>query len=247
MTTTVAPGEAAALGYQALIDQARRSRRELFNRERLLAAMAERGLDAIVATSPANVTYTGGAWVPHSLLLSFVVTTASGEQSIIVNEADEYYLREYSWIDDIRGFRFGPRAGADALALFGETLAERGLVRPAIGLELAQISHASFAEIQATLPQASLVEAGEVFEAARLVKTPAELELLACAAYCTDKAIQTAFALSSPGVTEKTLAARMQGIALELGSRRDRPHPRSCGRPLDCRPHTADRAASCPG
>jgi Xaa-Pro aminopeptidase len=38
------------------------------------------------------------------------------------------------------------------------------------------------------------------------------------AAYCTDKAIQTAFALTAPGATEKSLAALMQANVLALGA-----------------------------
>jgi len=80
-------------GERGIFDFARRNRRAFFNRERLLESVKGAGFDGVVAVSPANITYTGGAWVPHPLLLSFVVTTASGEQGVVINEADEYYFR----------------------------------------------------------------------------------------------------------------------------------------------------------
>ena len=180
--------------------------------------MAKHELDAVIASSAPNVTYTGGAWVPHPLLLSFVVTTASGEQGVVINEADEFYFNEYSWISDIRGFRFGPDAAADALGLLRSLLADLGLLSARIGIELAAMSRPVVERIEAVAAETTIVDATDVFEEARTVKTAGELELLRIAAFNSDRAIQTAFALSQPGDTERVLAARMQSNALLLGA-----------------------------
>ena len=204
--------------FRSVLDRARQDRRELLDRERLLRTLGRHQLDAVIASSAANVTYTGGAWVPHPLLLSFVVTTASGGQGVVINEADEFYFNEYSWISDIRGFRFGPNAGVDALGLLRGLLADLGLEGARIGVELTAMSRPAVERVEAAASQATIVDATEVFEEARVVKTSGELELLRIAAYNSDRAIQTAFALSQPGDTEKALAARMQSNALLLGA-----------------------------
>ncbi|HVZ22417.1 MAG TPA: M24 family metallopeptidase, partial [Vicinamibacterales bacterium] len=201
-----------------VLDRARRDRRGLCNESRLRSAMERHGLDAVIASSAPNVTYTGGAWVPHPLLLSFVVTAGAGEQAVVINEADEYYFNEYSWIDDVRGFRFGPVAADDAFDLLNGVVEELGLADARLGIETGQMSQAVVERLLATLPRATFADAAPAFEFARLVKTPGELELLALANHYTDKAIQTAFALAAPGETEKTLAARMQAHALALGA-----------------------------
>ena len=180
--------------------------------------MARHRLDAVIASSAPNVTYTGGAWVPHPLLLSFVVTTASGEQGVVINEADEFYFNEYSWISDIRGFRFGPDAAADALGLLRGLLSDLGLESARIGVELTTMSRPTLERVEGAASRARIVDATEVLEEARVVKTAGELELLRIAAHNSDRAIQTAFALSQPGDTEKTLATRMQSNALLLGA-----------------------------
>jgi Xaa-Pro aminopeptidase len=220
VTGVVAPdGSAAAVrGQRDVLDRARRDRRPLFEAERLARAMAGHGLDAVIASSAANVTYTGGAWVPHPLLLSFVVTTASGEQGVVINEADEFYFDEYSWIDDVRGFRFGPGAAEDALSLLRGLLADLGLERATIGAELTAMPRAVLEQVERAAPGATVVDAAATFEEARMVKTAAELDLLRIAAYCSDKAIQTAFALTRPGDTERDLATRMQSNTLHLGA-----------------------------
>jgi Xaa-Pro aminopeptidase len=209
---------AEAAGERAIFDRARRNRRSLFDPRRLERAITARGHDAVIAVSSSNVTCTGGVWVPHPLLSSFVVTTASGEQSVVINEADEYYFNEYSWISDIRGFRFGPNAGADALGLLQDAVADLGLQQAVVGIELGQMSRVAVEQLETALPHATLVDGQDVFDETRLVKTAGELELIGLAAYCTDKAIQTAFALTSPGATEKSLAALMQANVLALGA-----------------------------
>jgi Xaa-Pro aminopeptidase len=172
----------------------------------------------VIAVSAANVTFTGGVWVPHPLLSSFVITTASVEQCVVINEADEYYFDKYSWIEDVRGFRFGPNASEDVFELLRGAVADLQLGRAVVGIELGQMSRPAVEQLQLAFPDSTLVDAHDVFEDARLVKSPAELELMALAAYCTDKAIQTAFALTRPGATEKSLAALMQANVLALGA-----------------------------
>jgi Xaa-Pro aminopeptidase len=207
-----------AADLRSTLDDARQDRRPLYDAERVQTAMEAHGIDAVIASSAANVTYTGGAWVPHPLLLSFVVTTSGGEQGVVINEADEFYFNEYSWIRDIRGFRFGPNAAADALSLLRGLLTDLGLERARLGVELTALSRPALERVEMAAPDAAVIDATNLFEHARLVKTPAERELLRIAAYNSDKAIQTAFALTRPGDTEKSLASRMQSNALLLGA-----------------------------
>ena len=207
-----------AESFRSVLDGARQNRRDLFDRAGLQRAIAAQDLDGVIASSAANVTYSGGAWVPHPLLLSFVVTTAAGGQAVVSNEADGFYFNAYSWISDVRSFPFGPGAVDDAFGALRGVLVDLGLERGRIGVELAAMSRPALERIEAAAPGATVVDATDVFEAARLVKTPGELELLRIAAYNSDKAIQTAFALGQPGDTEKSLAARMQCTALLLGA-----------------------------
>ncbi|MEX2645136.1 MAG: Xaa-Pro peptidase family protein [Gaiellaceae bacterium] len=201
-----------------LFDAARRNRRSLFNQDRLYAGMEDAGLDAVVASTPANVTYTGGAWIPLPLLYAFVLTTRGGEQAIVINEADEYFLREYSWVKDIRSFRFGPGSDRQALALFSDALSDHGLHGGTIGIELSSIPVDVYRALVENFPTITWRDAKSVFDHARLVKTEGEIELFRAAAYMTAKAIATAFMLVSPGDTEKTLAAEMQSTVLRFGA-----------------------------
>ncbi|MDX6591314.1 MAG: Xaa-Pro dipeptidase [Gaiellales bacterium] len=201
----------------ALFDLARRDRRHLFNGSRLRAGIADAGLDAVIASTAASMTYTTGAWMPLSILSAFAVTTVDDRQGIVVNEADDYFLSEYSWVEDIRSFRFGDSADV-ALSLLRELLSDLGLDRGTIGIELGSIPIDVHRALLENFPDVTWCDAGPVFEHARLVKTEGEIELFRAAAYMTDKAITTGFALVKPGDTEKELAAAMQSAALRFGA-----------------------------
>jgi Xaa-Pro aminopeptidase len=206
-----------------LLDRVRTDRRDLINMDRLKAGMARERLDGIVAISPTNVTYSGGGLLPARplRLLTFVVTTAEGNQGIVINEADAYYFREYSWVKDIRIFRYVAtsfKANQNAIALFADMLQDMGLTKGRLGIEMAYLPVAYSDSLMERMPQVKFVDASSVFEYARLVKTPAEIELCRLAAYYSDKAIHTAFATAKAGDTEKEVVNQMRAVALKLGA-----------------------------
>src|SRR5689334_19783151 len=81
-----------------LLEKARGDRRSLFNFERLQVGMQQAGLEAVVALSNANVTYSGGAYIRGDPAVLAAITTIDGRQTLVLTEADAYFFREYSWI-----------------------------------------------------------------------------------------------------------------------------------------------------
>jgi Xaa-Pro aminopeptidase len=205
-----------------ILELARTDRRGLFDAERLRTAIQQANLDAVVAMSGVNVTYTSGVYTrAGGSVLQAVVTTADGKQGLVVNEADGYYFREYSWVKDVRTFRIesGPREMATAaIGHLADILRDLGAANGRIGLEMGQLPSASNDQLRAQVAGVQWEEAGPVFEYTRLIKTPQEVELFRQAAIISLKAVQTAWAVSRPGDTEKRVAARMQSTALELGA-----------------------------
>jgi len=201
------------------LELAQYDRRGLYAQDRLLRAMADGGFDAVVAASPPNLIYTGGFNLDISVFMTFVLTTAAGKQAVVIVEADEPFVRECSWIEDVRPYRFGSGdPNLDALDLLAEAIEESGVARGRIGIETAFMPSKYHAELGRRLRRAELVEAEEAFALARLVKTPMEIELLRLAAYRTDKAIATAFALAQPGDTEKDLQREIMVNLVRLGA-----------------------------
>ncbi|HMJ97584.1 MAG TPA: Xaa-Pro peptidase family protein [Thermoleophilaceae bacterium] len=203
-----------------ILELARTDRRGFIDLARLQAAIADRGLGAVVASSSANVTYTGGSYIDFPPLISFVVTTADGRQGIVMNEADSIYFREYSWIEDIRSYRYAAstvEANRDAVRLLAEMLREFG-ASELVGVEETHLPALYRDALADEMSNTKLVDATDVFDDVRVIKTPAEVELMSYAALATDKAIHTGFALARPADTEQQLAAAIQGAAMRLGA-----------------------------
>lgn len=191
-----------------------------FNRAKLFDAMAEAGVDAVVASSPWNVTYTAGVYldIPQP---TFLVTTRDGRQALIVNEADAYLMRSNSSVGDVRDYRIGESMAADAdeaARMLRDVLTEMGLKSGRIGIEEDILSGRAERRLGELLPEAKLRPATRCFEEARMFKLPWEVEAFRKAAYYTDKAIMTGFAQARPGDTERDLAAAIQSLALRSGA-----------------------------
>lgn len=207
-----------------LLERVKKDRRDLFNRNRLLESMNKNALDGVVAVSPTNATYTSGALFPTMHppgVLVFVVTTSDGNQGAVINEMDFNSFTQSSWIDNVRVYEYNEnihQTNLHAVEQFCALISDLGLASGQLGLESAFIPQAYVEKMQMISPKTHFVEGDEVFEYARLIKTPSEIEVFRLAAYYTDKAILTAFALSRIGDTEKDLASKMRALVLEMGA-----------------------------
>ena len=209
---------------QNFVDKIRVDRRGLINWDRINKSILDNGLDAVVAVSPVNVTYMGGVLLEtfkHYWLSTFVVTSADGNQGVVINEGDAGFFREYSWVKDIRTFRYVANAdegNRQAVRLLVDVLQNLGLAKGKIGIEKTHIPTNNWNYLLELLPSATLVDGGVVFEYARLIKTLAEIKVIREATLNTEKAIRAALSLTRSGDTDKDLANRIRGHMLWLGA-----------------------------
>lgn len=192
-----------------------------FNRDRLFQAMDAQRLDAVVASSPWNVTYTSGVNIKDFMLLTFLVTSRDGRQGLVMNEADAIFLKNASRIDDVRPYPYSDTtavAAGKAVNVAVELLNDMGLAGSRLGFEADFVPAGYYAQVAERLPRATLLDGTGALNEARIYKTPAEIEIMRRAAYFTDKAILTGFALSRPGDTERDVANAMQSCILRYGA-----------------------------
>ncbi|HUZ00472.1 MAG TPA: Xaa-Pro peptidase family protein [Thermomicrobiaceae bacterium] len=191
-----------------------------YNHTRLTQAMAAQGLDAVVASSPWNVSYLSGLSIDFSLL-TFLVTTRDGRQGLVINEADAFFLRHDSTIPDIRDYPYSDTTAVAAqrsVERLAELLRDMGLAGARLGVD-AEFLPARFRDaLEEFVPDATLDNGSPALNEARIHKTPAELAIIRRAAYYTDKAIHTGFALARPGDTERDVANAIQSATLRYGA-----------------------------
>ena len=104
----------------------------------------------------------------------------------------------------------------DLAARWAELCGSIGARRVAV--PASDISHALWGELAATAPGVELVPAGPWVSEDRAVKEPAEVERIAAACAVADRALATLLPEIRPGVTEASLAWRLETLMREGGA-----------------------------
>jgi len=111
----------------------------------------------------------------------------------------------------------------DAKACFAhlrDQLAERGLLRGRIGLELNLLSVADHAALTAAIPEAEWADGTRTLALVRMVKTPAEIAHLRAAVELSEAGTAALVRRIAPGVTRNALAAAWRaGVDAEAAAR----------------------------
>lgn len=213
--------------------------------ERMRQVMTQHGLDALVASSPANVVYTAGVNIITQRVfrdrLALVVCPLEGDPILIVCNIEESLARSDSRIADIRSYVEFKEHPVDLLV---STLTEKGLHKKRLGVELNQLTYRQGDRLLRALPDATVMSAEPVFEQLRAIKTPREIDILRAAAQGTHRAIERVLRSAAIGQTEKsvadaiTMAILREGATepafnvLSSGARTLQAHPFADQRPL---------------
>lgn len=191
-----------------------------YNRDRLEQAMVNGDLDAVIASSPWNVSYLSGVSIDYTLL-TFAVTTRDGQQGLVINEADAYFMRNDSNITEVRDYPYSDTTGEAAsksIICLGALLSDMGLAGSRLGIEADFLPALYRDELARIVPEAVISNGSPVLNEARIYKMPAEVEIMRRAAYFTDKAIRSGFTWARPGDTERDVANAMQSALLHYGA-----------------------------
>jgi Xaa-Pro aminopeptidase len=193
--------------------------------ERVRAAMAEQGLDALVVRAPDNVVYLTNFWGMKGY--DAVVFPREGEPVLICLEASEADAERMSWTEDVRFFRgyddADPRPpGLRALDRARQIASQYGRV----GLELSLGTQAADRMIgePTTFPKAwfdafpEAVDGTPLLSAARAIKTEQELERMRLANELAALAMEHVQERLRPGMTEAQVAAMWEGWVHEHGT-----------------------------
>jgi Xaa-Pro aminopeptidase len=207
----------------------------LTNADRLARILRAEALDAVLATTPENVTYCSGFWSLSQWIRrgpqAYVLVPAEGLAAaclIAPTSTLDLAADQALWVGEIRrygGFQIdapdpdalssterrllailGSEDGGDAVATTVAAIRARGLERARIGVDEVGILPAYFERLKAALPEAELVPAFETFRRIRAVKTDEEIARLRRAANIAERSIEAALATMHAGVSEREMA-----------------------------------------
>ena len=117
--------------------------------------MEERGLDALLATSPENVAWASGAAPPSQKTvrsrLAAALVPRDGESELVAIALEGPVVRAQSRLSTLRLYE---EFVEDPVLVFADSLLQRGLGEGIIGVEETHLSHADFGKLASALPQA---------------------------------------------------------------------------------------------
>ena len=124
---------------------------------RLRKRIVAEGLDAIIASSPENVTYVSGFVVPSQSLMRWrhaaVIVTADGRIAMVAIDMEATTVKAHAGIDDLKIYREFTDDPMDKLA---DALKDLKLDRSKVGIEMEFLPAKDFATLQKKLPRGSL-------------------------------------------------------------------------------------------
>src|ERR1700687_1852609 len=218
----------------------------LMNSTRLFEGMKNQRLDAIVATTPENVTYASGFWAMSQWIRrgpqAYVLTPAEGHGEPVVIASTgliDLAADPDVWVKDISrcgNFVIDRTPGieldahdsrieelmaqgddGDAVGALVKAIKGRGLQNARIGVDEIGILPQYWDKLVEALPGAALTRAADIFRHARAIKTPEEVARLRKSAEIADMSIQAALAVAREGATEMDLARAFHGKTINEG------------------------------
>ncbi len=214
--------------------------------ERIQKMMKEQGLDVFVATAHDSVFYLTQAYnIPARTIptrLTAIIIPAYGKPVMVACIIQKPLAEKSSQIHDIVYYR---EYVDSPIELVEQVVSKWGLSRGKIGVEKIALAAFFYDELKERLPEAEFVQADNITNRIRMVKTPREIAILEKAALATDRAIHEAFAGAKPGVMEKSIqdnigtyllrnGADIAGdIKLGAGPNAALSHPKGAERPLE--------------
>lgn len=166
-----------------------------------------RGLDALLAFEPESITYLTGFTSIQYAQFQFLIVPADGEPTFVVRNVLRYRIERMCAVADRHWWTDGERSADIA------SRAIRSRLRPGsrVGIELGAwaLNARLFGEMQEGLADIRFSDATGLVGSLRLIKSPAELEMIRRACAAAEGAMGTAVSMLGPGVSERALAAEV--------------------------------------
>jgi Xaa-Pro aminopeptidase len=203
----------------------RNGRPIIANVERLNRLMDAAGLAAVVVRGGQNVTYLSGVSF-HGTLSRHLDLAASRRGVVVIwpRQAPPVFVLEVtaagaaardSWIERFAVFSGYTEPLFDRVA---SVLADLALDRATVGFDKNFIGAGFWDDVARRLPGMTMLDCSDLMDAARLIKTRAEIELFRTGAMLLDKAFAEVLPTIRAGELEREAHGRMIGSCLARGA-----------------------------
>ena len=182
-------------------------------------AIEKSAFDAVIAVSPENVRYIGDANISTQRSirdrLALIIWAKGKEPIFVLCQVEEGYVRQESWITDIRGYK---EFVTPPMQVVADVLRELGLEKGRIGCELEYLAGKYVSQLAEAVPNLTLEPCESLFRGVRMFKTKREKELLQFGFRGTEKAMLATYATVRVGEDEWSLMRRLANHILLSGA-----------------------------
>ncbi len=186
---------------------------------RLVAAMKQAGLDAVVTVSPENFGWLNGFVVPSQPLMrhrhAMSIVTADGRTALVAVDMEETTVRNRAPDMPVRIWAEFTDSPMVALS---QSLGEFGLVAGRIGIEMDYLPAGDFAALSRAMPGTRFEPCEAMLALLRQSKTADEIALMRRLSRIADQAITDALSSVHPGDSEMDIAAALTRNIYALGA-----------------------------
>ena len=177
--------------------------------------MGERGIDALLVTSPENIFYLTGLNHQGYFAFTALLLKAEGDCLLVARAMERHTLAaqvpgcEHVLFED----------GEDPAEAIARAVNASGLGRGRIGVEKEKMAFPIrvWEGIVARIPRATWEDGAELVDGARVVKSAAEIDCIRQAAAISDRAMQSGIRAAGVGANEREVAAEVYRSMIASG------------------------------
>ncbi len=191
--------------------------------------MAVKGIDAMIVTTPQNITYLTGYQTTGYYYFQAAVVPVEGEPFMVTRRLEDSNVQARTWVELSRPYE----DIEEPVAKLQKALDEFGYAQKRIGYEKScYFFRATEQErLFALLPKAVFVDCSGLVEQGRVVKSEAEIRVMRRAARALEAGLQAGIESVKPGVSENDVAAAIHYAMLRAGSEYTAVAPFVCSGP----------------
>jgi len=167
--------------------------------------MREREIDVLLLHSPENIYYLTGYQTSGYFAYQMLAVPTDGTPILLVRYLERGNVHEYSWLDSYETWR----EGDDVVERSAAVISRLGAEDARIGIEKSGwfLTIENAEKLSATLPRARFLNASQLVEKVRIIKSDRELSSIARAGAIAEAEMRAAMEVLRDGVTEAEVAA----------------------------------------
>lgn len=198
--------EALAFSLEEYSDRVSRTRQ----------AMAEHGIDVLLAYAPEDIYYLCGFDSPGYYAYQFLALPREREPVLFVQEVEQAIADDTTWVEDVRPWAHGEDNVGRTIELIKELIGDTGTIGYQGQASFFRV--ATYERLRKELSNHDFVDASDIVAEMRLIKSPAEIAYVRQAARYADIGMQVAIDAVHEGVKETEVAAAMYDAIYRAGS-----------------------------